>query len=126
MTEKRLFSIEFFPPKTQEGTEKLRIARRQLAHSKPAFFSVTYGAGGSTREGTLATVLEMREEGLDAVPHLSCIGATRDGLREVLARYRGHGIRHLIALRGDLPSGSAGAGELLYASDLVAFIRQET
>src|SRR4051794_37345537 len=126
MAEQRLYSIEFFPPKTQEGTDKLRIARRQLAHGKPAFFSVTFGAGGSTREGTLATVLEMRDEGLNAVPHLSCIGATRDGLRDVLAQYRGHGIRHLVALRGDLPSGAAGAGDLLYASELVAFIREES
>jgi methylenetetrahydrofolate reductase (NADPH) len=122
----RLFSIEFFPPKTQEGIDKLRAARRQLAQLKPAFFSVTFGAGGSTREGTLSTVLEIRAEGLNAVPHLSCIGSTRDGLREVLAQYRGHGIRHLVALRGDLPSGAAGAGELLYASELVAFIREAT
>src|SRR4051812_4234038 len=87
----RLFSVEFFPPKTEEGIEKLRVARRQLAQGKPAFFSVTFGAGGSTREGTLATVLEMRSEGLNAVPHISCIGSTRAGLREVLAQYRDHG-----------------------------------
>jgi methylenetetrahydrofolate reductase (NADPH) len=121
-----VYSIEFFPPKTPEGQEKLRAARRQLAHSKPAFFSVTYGAGGSTREGTLATVLEIRGEGLNAVPHVSCIGSTRDNLREVLAQYRAHGIRHVVALRGDLPSGAAGAGELLYASELVNLIREET
>jgi methylenetetrahydrofolate reductase (NADPH) len=120
------YSIEFFPPKTQDGMEKLRAARRQLAQSKPAFFSVTYGAGGSTREGTLATVLEIRGEGLDGVPHISCIGSTREGLRDVLAQYRSHGIRHLVALRGDLPSGAAGMGDLAYASDLVAFIRRET
>jgi methylenetetrahydrofolate reductase (NADPH) len=126
MSSQRLFSVEFFPPKTQEGMEKLRIARRQLAQGKPAFFSVTYGAGGSTREGTLATVLEMRDEGLNAVPHISCIGSTRDGLREVLKQYQAHGIRHVVALRGDLPSGAAGAGELLYASELVEFIREET
>jgi methylenetetrahydrofolate reductase (NADPH) len=119
-------SIEFFPPKTEEGNEKLRAARRQLAQSKPAFFSVTYGAGGSTREGTLSTVLEIRSEGLNSVPHLSCVGSTRDDLREVIDEYKSHGIRHLVALRGDLPSGAAGAGELLYASDLVALIRQET
>jgi methylenetetrahydrofolate reductase (NADPH) len=123
---KPVYSIEFFPPKTPEGIEKLRTARRQLAHSKPAFFSVTFGAGGSTREGTLSTVLEIRSEGLNAVPHLSCIGSTREGLREVLTQYRGHGIRHLVALRGDLPSGAAAAGELLYASELVEFIRHET
>jgi len=122
----RLFRVEFFPPKTEEGIEKLRVARRQLVQGKPAFFSVTLGAGGSTREGTLATVLEMRSEGLNAVPHISCIGSTRAGLREVLAQYRDHGILHVVALRGDLPSGAAGAGELLFASELVAFIREET
>jgi methylenetetrahydrofolate reductase (NADPH) len=122
----RQYSVEFFPPKTQEGVEKLRATRRQLAQLKPAFFSVTYGAGGSTREGTLATVLEMRAEGLEAAPHLSCIGSTRESLREVLAQYRGHGIRHLVALRGDLPSGMADGGEFRYASDLVAFVREET
>ena len=125
-TGKPLYSIEFFPPKTQEGVDKLRAARRELARAKPAFFSVTFGAGGSTREGTLATVLEIRDEGLPAVPHISCIGATLEGIRDVLAQYRGHGIRHLVALRGDLPSGAAGVGDLMYASDLVAFIRQET
>jgi methylenetetrahydrofolate reductase (NADPH) len=125
-TTHRLCSVEFFPPKTQEGIEKLRAARRQLAQLHPAFFSVTYGAGGSTREGTLATVLEIRADGLPAAPHLSCIGSTREGLREVLAQYRDHGIRHLVALRGDLPSGSAEAGEFRYASDLVAFVREET
>jgi methylenetetrahydrofolate reductase (NADPH) len=121
-----LYSVEFFPPKTPEGIEKLRATRRQLAQLEPAFFSVTYGAGGSTREGTLATVLEIRADGLEAAPHLSCIGSTREGLREVLGQYRAHGIRHLVALRGDLPSGSADAGEFRYASDLVAFVREET
>jgi methylenetetrahydrofolate reductase (NADPH) len=125
-TPQRICSVEFFPPKTQEGIEKLRAARRQLAQLHPAFFSVTYGAGGSTREGTLATVLEIRADGLAAAPHLSCIGSTREGLRDVLAQYRDHGIRHLVALRGDLPSGAAEAGEFRYASDLVAFIREET
>jgi len=121
-----LYSIEFFPPKTQDGVDKLRAARRELAQANPAFFSVTYGAGGSTREGTLATVLEIRGEGLTAVPHISCVGGTREGIREVLAQYRDHGIRHVVALRGDLPSGAAGVGDLMYASDLVAFIRAET
>ncbi len=121
-----LFSVEFFPPKTQDGIEKLRIARKQLAAMQPSFLSVTYGAGGSTRDGTLSTVLEMRREGLNAVPHLSCIGSTREGIREVLAQYRGHQIRHLVALRGDLPSGAAGIGDLAHASDLVGFIRHET
>jgi methylenetetrahydrofolate reductase (NADPH) len=122
----RVFSLEFFPPRTPEGVAKLRAARRQLAQLKPAFCSVTFGAGGSTREGTLATVLEFRAEGLNGVPHLSCIGGTRASVREVLAQYRSHGIRHLVALRGDLPSGVGEPGEFRYASELVAFIRQET
>src|SRR6266545_6038123 len=103
----RNVSFEFFPPKTPEGVAKLRATRAQLAQLKPAFFSVTYGAGGSTREGTLAAVVEMIGEGLPAAPHVSCIGSTRESLREVLAQYRGHDIRHLVALRGDLPSGTA-------------------
>ena len=123
---RKLYSVEFYPPRSPEGVVKLRTARAQLAQLKPAFFSVTFGAGGSTREGTLATVLEIRNEGLPAAPHISCIGASRETLRDVLAQYRGSGIRHLVALRGDLPSGSADAGEFRYASDLVAFIREET
>jgi methylenetetrahydrofolate reductase (NADH) len=121
-----MFSVEFFPPKTPDGVEKLRAARRSLAELKPAFCSVTFGAGGSTREGTLDTVLEIRGEGLPATPHISCIGTTRDGVREVLARYKSHGIRHLVALRGDMPSGAVDAGDFRYASELVAFIRDET
>ncbi len=120
------FSFEFFPPRTPDGKAKLRAARAQLAQLEPEFCSVTFGAGGSTREGTLETVLEMMGEGLASAPHLSCIGATRESLREILAQYRSHGIRHVVALRGDLPSGSVDAGELRNASDLVAFIRQET
>jgi methylenetetrahydrofolate reductase (NADH) len=122
----RLFSIEFFPPRTPEGVEKLRTARRQLAQLSPAFFSVTFGAGGSTREGTLATVLEIRSEGLSAAPHISCVSSTRENIRDVLAQYRSHGIRHLVALRGDLPSGTADAGEFRYANELVSFIREES
>jgi methylenetetrahydrofolate reductase (NADPH) len=122
----RLFSLEFFPPRTPEGIEKLRATRRQLGQLKPAFCSVTFGAGGSTREGTLATVLEFRADGLEAVPHISCVGGSRESIREVLARYSAHGIRHLVALRGDLPSGTIEAGDFRFASDLVAFIRQET
>jgi methylenetetrahydrofolate reductase (NADPH) len=122
----RLFSLEFFPPRTQEGIEKLRATRRQLAQLKPAFCSVTFGAGGSTREGTLATVLEFRADGLEAVPHISCIGGSRESIREVLARYKAHGIRHLVALRGDLPSGTIDAGDFRFASELVAFVRLET
>jgi len=121
-----LYSLEFFPPKTEEGVAKLRAARRDFAALKPAFCSVTFGAGGSTREGTLATVLEIRAEGMEGAPHLSCIGGTREGIRDVLERYRSHGIRHLIALRGDLPSGSADVGEFRYANELVEFIRRET
>lgn len=126
MAQPGTYSFEFFPPRTPEGVAKLRAARTQLAQLKPAFCSVTFGAGGSTREGTLDTVLEIIGEGMAAAPHLSCIGASRASLREVLAEYKGHGIRHLVALRGDLPSGSVEAGELRYASDLVAFIREET
>ena len=121
-----LYSLEFFPPRTPDGAEKLRAARRQLAQLRPAFCSVTFGAGGSTREGTLATVLEIRNEGLHGAPHISCIGSTREGLRAVLQEYRRHGIKHLVALRGDMPSGTMDAGEFRYANELVAFIRAET
>ena len=122
----RLLSLEFFPPRTAEGIAKLHVTRRQFAQLKPAFCSVTFGAGGSTREGTLATALEFRADGMEAAPHISCIGGARAELSEVLAQYRSHGIRHLVALRGDLPSGVIEAGEFRHASDLVAFIRQET
>ena len=122
----RVFSFEFFPPKTPEGVEKLRATRKQLAQLDPAFFSVTYGAGGSTREGTLATVLEIRKAGSPAAPHLSCIASTRENLREVIRQYKENDIRHIVALRGDLPSGLAMSGEFRYASDLVRFIREET
>jgi methylenetetrahydrofolate reductase (NADPH) len=119
-------SFEFFPPKTPEGKEKLRAAWQALARLKPRFFSCTFGAGGSTREGTLETVLEIRAAGHEAAPHLSCIASTRRDLAEQLERYRAHGIRHLVALRGDLPSGIAAAGELRHANELVAFIRETT
>ena len=120
------FSLEFFPPRTPEGVDKLRAARRQLAQLRPSFCSVTFGAGGSTREGTLSTVLEIRGEGIDAAPHISCIGSTAQSLRAVLSQYRESGIRHVVALRGDMPSGTVDAGEFRYASELVAFIRSET
>lgn len=120
------FSIEFFPPKTSEGAEKLRLARTKLAELGPKYFSVTFGAGGSTQQGTLQTVREIMAEGHQAAPHLSCIGATRESIREVLQQFKDSGIRRLVALRGDLPSGYGGAGELRYASELVEFIRQET
>ena len=122
----RNFSFEFFPPKTPEGTAKLRETVRQLAQFDPAFFSVTFGAGGSTQEGTLATVLDIREAGYAAAPHISCIGSTRDSIRAVIHRYKDAGIRHTVALRGDLPSGMAVAGEFRHATDLVTFIREET
>jgi len=120
------FSLEFFPPRTTEGVDKLRAARRQLAQLRPTFCSVTFGAGGSTREGTLSTVLEIRSEGIEAAPHISCIGSTAQSISAVLAQYRESGIRHVVALRGDLPSGTVDAGEFRYASELVAFIRSET
>lgn len=121
-----ILSFEFFPPKTPEGMEKLRATRRQLAQLNPEFFSVTFGAGGSTRDRTLETVLEIQAEDHKAAPHLSCIGSTRENIRAILQEYRSHGIRHIVALRGDLPSGSACAGEFRYANELVEFIRQET
>jgi len=119
-------SIEFFPPQTAEGMDKLRETRGRLAVLKPEFFSVTYGAGGSTRERTLATVLEIAAEGHPAAPHLSCVGSTREGIREMLGIFVEHGIRRIVALRGDLPSGMADAGEFRYANELVEFIRAET
>jgi methylenetetrahydrofolate reductase (NADPH) len=122
----RIFSFEFFPPATAEGAAKLAATRAQLATLGPKFFSVTYGAGGSTRDRTLDAVLEIQAAGQRAAPHISCIGSSRDSIRSTLATYREHGIRHLVALRGDLPSGSAGAGEFRYANELVEFIRVET
>ena len=119
-------SFEFFPPKTPEGKEKLRATWQALARLKPRFFSCTYGAGGSTREGTLETVLEIRKAGHEAAPHLSCVASTQKDIAEQLERYKSHGIRHLVALRGDLPSGLAASGEFRYASELVAFIRKTT
>ena len=126
MNMKPEISFEFFPPQTAEGAEKLRAARRQLAQLKPAFFSCTFGAGGSTRDRTLETVLEIQAEGYPAAPHLSCVGSTRDNIRAVLERYQAAAIRRIVALRGDLPSGMADAGEFRYANELVAFIRKET
>jgi methylenetetrahydrofolate reductase (NADPH) len=122
----RNFSIEFYPPKTPEGADKLRIARAKLAQLDPKYFSVTFGAGGSTQQGTLDTVLEIMGEGHEAAPHLSCVGGSRDAIRTILQQYKSHGIKRLVALRGDLPSGYGGGGELRYASELVEFIRAET
>jgi methylenetetrahydrofolate reductase (NADPH) len=126
---KRLFSFEFYPPKTPEGVRKLRATWQQLGQLNPAFFSVTYGAGGSTREGTLATVLEIRDAGHAAAPHLSCIASTRENLREVIAQYKASGIRHIVALRGDPTTGmgtkySPHAGGYENAAALVAGLKK--
>lgn len=120
------FSFEFFPPKTPEGADKLRIVREKLSAVNPKYFSVTFGAGGSTQQGTLETVLEIKNAGQQAAPHLSCIGSTRDSIRTILKNYQAHGINHLVALRGDMPSGMQSAGEFRYANELVEFIRAET
>jgi methylenetetrahydrofolate reductase (NADPH) len=120
------FSIEFYPPKTPEGLDKLRVARGKLAQLNPTYFSVTFGAGGTTQQGTLDTVLEIQAEGHDAAPHLSCVGGTRASVRAILQDFQQKGIKRLVALRGDLPSGYGGAGELRYANELVEFIRAET
>jgi len=117
-------SFEFFPPNTPVGSEKLKTVVNELAAIEPEFFSVTYGAGGSTREKTLATVRDIAAAGFEAAPHLSCVGSTRAGIAEILATYRTQGIRRIVALRGDLPSGTATAGEFRYAGELVAFIRE--
>lgn len=126
MNNTSVISFEFFPPKTAEGMAKLHAAREQLAQLQPKFFSVTFGAGGSTRDRTLETVLEIQAHGTEAAPHLSCISSTRDEIRTILAQYREHGIRHLVALRGDHPSGEVAASDFHYANELVEFIRQET
>lgn len=119
------FSFEFFPPQTPEGVEKLRATRAQLAQFNPKFFSVTFGAGGSTRERTLETALEIQAEGYPVAPHLSCIGSTQENIFSILRKYQDHGIGHIVALRGDLPSGMARAGEFRYANELITFIRRE-
>jgi len=119
-------SLEFFPTKTEESAQKLRAARQKLYELKPEFCSVTFGAGGSTQEGTLQAVVEIMGEGCPAAPHLSCIGQSRESIRERLAAYRAAGVNRIVALRGDLPSGYGPGGEFRYASDLVAFVRGET
>jgi methylenetetrahydrofolate reductase (NADPH) len=119
-------SLEFFPPKTPEGADKLRAARRKLYDLKPEFCSVTFGAGGSTQEGTLQAVTEIMAEGVPGAPHLSCIGQSAESIRERLAAYAAAGVTRIVALRGDLPSGYGQGGEFRYASELVAFIRAET
>ena len=123
----RVYSFEFFPPKTEDGVAKLRDTRDELAKLKPRFFSVTFGAGGSTRERTFETVHEIqRDSGIEAAPHLSCVGSTRDSIREILTLYKKENIHHIVALRGDLPSGMGQPGEFRYANELVEFIRAET
>jgi len=127
MSEHRLpipVSFEFFPPNTPVGSEKLKTVVRELSSVQPEFFSVTYGAGGSTREKTLATVSDIAALGFEAAPHLSCVGSTRDGISEILLTYRAQNIHRLVALRGDLPSGTATAGDFRYANELIEFIRE--
>jgi methylenetetrahydrofolate reductase (NADPH) len=119
-------SFEFFPPKTPEGVDKLVGVRQKLYTLKPHFFSVTYGAGGSTQDGTLQTVQAIIKDGYDAAPHFSCIGATKDSVRAQLALFKQAGIKRMVALRGDLPSGYGAFGEFKYASELIEFIRAET
>jgi methylenetetrahydrofolate reductase (NADPH) len=123
---KRVFSFEFFPPQTPEGVEKLAAARKRLAPLKPGFFSVTFGAGGSTQERTLETVQQIKAEGYSAAPHISCVGSTRENIRSMLDTYKDMGIKRIVALRGDLPSGMATTGEFQYANELVSFIRAQT
>ncbi|HEV6968074.1 methylenetetrahydrofolate reductase [NAD(P)H] [Roseateles sp.] len=117
-------SFEFFPPNTPVGVDKLKAVVQELGALKPQYFSVTYGAGGSTRDKTLSAVMDIAAAGFEAAPHLSCVGSTRENIAEILATYRAQNIRRVVALRGDLPSGTATAGEFRYASELVAFIRE--
>jgi methylenetetrahydrofolate reductase (NADPH) len=122
-----IFSFEFFPPKTRDGVIKLEATSKVLAELKPRFFSVTFGAGGSTRDRTYETVIDLHESsGVDAAPHISCISSTRESIREMLHAYLGKGIRHIVALRGDMPSGMVEPGDFRYANELVSFIRKET
>jgi methylenetetrahydrofolate reductase (NADPH) len=117
-------SFEFFPPNTPVGVEKLKTVVQELGALKPQYFSVTYGAGGSTRDKTLSAVMDIAGAGFEAAPHLSCVGSTRENIAEILATYRARNIHRVVALRGDLPSGTATAGEFRYASELVGFIRE--
>ncbi len=120
------FSFEFFPPKTEEGADKLRKVHVELAKLNPLYFSVTFGAGGSTQQGTIDTVIEIQKSGSEAAPHLSCVGSTKDNVRELLNKYKVNNIKRIVALRGDMPSGMGEAGEFHYANELVEFIRKET
>lgn len=123
---KRRFSFEFFPPKTDQGKEKLQAVRDRLASVNPDFFSVTFGAGGSTRDRTVETVLDLHKQGISTAPHLSCVGGTRESVAELLDLYKENGINRIVALRGDLPSGMGASGELRYANELVEFIREHS
>ncbi len=123
---KRRFSFEFFPPKTDQGREKLQTVRNRLAEVHPDFFSVTFGAGGSTRDRTVETVLNLHSQGISTAPHLSCVGGTRESIAELLDIYRESGVSRIVALRGDLPSGMGASGELRYANELVSFIREHS
>ena len=122
----KLFSFEFYPPKTEEGAANLKLVHAKLAAKTPEFFSVTFGAGGSTRDKTFDTVVDIQNKGIAAAPHLSCVASTKENIRSILKSYQEYGIAKIVALRGDLPSGMMSAGEFRYANELVAFIRQET
>jgi methylenetetrahydrofolate reductase (NADPH) len=122
----QLFSLEFYPPKTEDGAASLQIVHSKLAELNPDFFSVTFGAGGSTRDKTFDTVIDIQAKGIAAAPHLSCVASTKDNIRAILKDYQDNGIAKIVALRGDLPSGMMSAGEFRYANELVEFIRQET
>ena len=123
---KSTISFEFFPPKTADGIASLRETRAQLAKFNPEFFSVTFGAGGSTRDRTMDTVLEMQKEGFNAAPHISCVSSSKEEIRDLLQAYQAQGIKRLVALRGDVPSGEVSVGDFRYAVELVEFIRAET
>jgi methylenetetrahydrofolate reductase (NADH) len=122
----RLFSFEFFPPKTEQGEAKLQLVQEQLTPLQPDFFSVTFGAGGSTRDKTYETVIDIQKKGISAAPHLSCVASTKDNISEILSGYQENGITKIVALRGDMPSGMLSAGEFRYANELVEFIRVTT
>jgi len=122
----QLYSFEFYPPKTEEGAASLQVVQGKLANLNPDFFSVTFGAGGSTRDLTFDAVVDIQAKGVTAAPHLSCVASTKDNIRAILNNYQQHGISKIVALRGDLPSGMMSAGEFRYANELVEFIRQET
>ncbi|MFA6051216.1 MAG: methylenetetrahydrofolate reductase [NAD(P)H] [Methylobacter sp.] len=125
-TPSQLFSFEFYPPKSEEGAASLEIVHDKLAKLNPDFFSVTFGAGGSTRDKTFDAVIAIQAKGIPAAPHLSCVASTKENIRAILKSYQEHGISKIVALRGDLPSGMMSAGEFRYANELVEFIRKET